>query len=802
MKKWLYLILLALALGTIPSALAQGVEEYTGTIDDDEEIVAFDLGEVQAGDIVYAFVEATNGTLDTYLLLGDPSGDTIYAENDDVYRGNFNSALVYRVQEAGEYTLYVTRYDESTSGDFRLVLGINTPDVFPTGETQLVQESSGTVTDEEEYVFFDLSDIQAGDTIYVYVEADDSRLDTYVYLGDYNFDVIYAENDDVYPGNTNSALLYTVEESGDYSIAVTRFDESSAGDFRILIGVNTPEVLSGSAESTGDNIAIIGDLPELITAGPRPQVQQFRGEITAADPILYYDLFDMQAGDTLYVYAETLDGDLDTYIGLGDINVEEIFAENDDIDYPDNLNSAFEYTFTADGDYSIAITAAVEGTEGTFRLLIGLNAPDVLTGEAAPTDDLIATPYEGGGVDTGQATDCSEQANRPVPSGDELTQETENFVIHYTLDGADGTNEDFIADVMLVMEEVWDYQIETMGWPAPPTDCGEGGDARFDVYLLEIEGQGILGYAQPDGLVGDNPSSDGVEEYAAYGHLVLDNDYSIAADSAGLMRATAAHEFNHIIQFGYDLNDAARWFYEATATWLETQNYPEDQDAVGYVSSLFESPGLCLGNTGNDPDGLRVYGEWIVIDSLARDFGPEAIPQLWGSIAAFEGMDALYEFAAAVGTTPQEIVIRYGVRALLLDYELSDLFDAEVDIEARINDTGRTITRGTGVQELGLNYLEIELRGVHTYAVDADNLALYLVGISGDEAVLFELGQGGTVDTGDFDHAYLIVLNTDQHSDTDDCTATEWVITVSDGSRGDALDPLNETWDARRFIVP
>ena len=44
-----------------------------------------------------------------------------------------------------------------------------------------------------------------------------------------------------------------------------------------------------------------------------------------------------------------------------------------------------------------------ENVDGDFRLLIGINAPEVLTGQAAPTGDEIAVPYEELAV-----TDCSE----------------------------------------------------------------------------------------------------------------------------------------------------------------------------------------------------------------------------------------------------------------------------------------------------------------------------------------------------------------------------------------------------------
>ena len=96
--------------------------------------------------------------------------------------------------------------------------------------------------------------------------------------------------------------------------------------------------------------------------------------------------------NVLYVYAEATSGDLDTFIVLGDPAYNQLFTQDDD--GGGGFNSAFEYTIPATGNYALVITRynLDEGTSaGTFRALVGLNTPDVLTGTAAPTGDIIAT---------------------------------------------------------------------------------------------------------------------------------------------------------------------------------------------------------------------------------------------------------------------------------------------------------------------------------------------------------------------------------------------------------------------------
>src|SRR5690606_27813123 len=142
--------------------------------------------------------------------------------------------------------------------------------------------------------------------------------------------------------------------------------------------------------------------------------------------------------------------------------------------------------------------------------------------------------------------------------------------------------------------------------------------------------------------------------WAAYAYLVVDNDMRGAGDPGHLLRATAAHEFHHAIQFGYDINDALNWYYEATSSWLETVTFPNQQDATPYVGDLYSTLSYCIGtNSAND---LRIYGEWLLIDNIARDYGNDAVVRLWEHIADVEGMEALYNFLSEVGTTPQDFM--------------------------------------------------------------------------------------------------------------------------------------------------
>ncbi|MBZ0276583.1 MAG: DUF6055 domain-containing protein [Anaerolineae bacterium] len=809
------------------------IQELTGSVDADNPNAYFDLLNMRAGDTVYLY--AGSDRIDTYMVVCDINCNQVFAEDDDS-GGNYNAALTFTFPSDGDYSIAVHDCcNTSAAGDFVLRVGYDAPVILSGGGQstgaqiaqyanpiaatpvpqltggEQIQELTGNVSADSPYAYFDMFGMHGGDTIYLYAGSD--RIDTYMAVCDINCEEVFAEDDDS-GGNYNSALTFTFPSDGDYSIAV--YDccsESASGSFTLRIGYDAPVVLSGGGRDTGAQIAVpyspatASTTPENFTASDR-QVQEFTGAVSPDQEFNFYDLYGMRAGQVLYIYAES--SEFDTMIVMGDIDFNNELARGDDISTT-NTNSTLQFTVPADGDYSIAITDCCRSdVSGGFRMVIGLNAPDVLDGTARDNGAQIARVYQGqevtvGDYDRTPAATCDQQQaqGRPSLSGPEQTRESQNFIIHYTTSGQDSVTTDYVDAVETTMEEVLQIETQQMGWPLPPLDCGEGGDTRFDVYLKETLSEGIMGYAQPGNVIGDNPSSSKVEEWAAYSFLVLDNDFNGHPTPRPAMRVTAAHEFHHAIQFGYDLNDAVNWVYEATSTWMETQTFKNDEDATPYVVDLFEYPDLCIGSTPDNPDyHTRIYAEWLLIDNIARDYGVEAIKELWNEVADYEGMDAFYRFLGQLGTTPQDVVMRYAIRDLLLDYDLAGKFRLQVRIEGKINGFGVVTPRSSGVEELGVDYVQITMPGIYTFSIDHPNLRLAVVGINQADgtAQVFDLGQSGSVDTTAFSHSYVIILNTTQHNDPDNCTMTNWSLNVTNGKGAPLATPLPETFNASRFI--
>ncbi|MBN2470983.1 MAG: hypothetical protein JXN59_09680 [Anaerolineae bacterium] len=521
-----------------------------------------------------------------------------------------------------------------------------------------------------------------------------------------------------------------------------------------------------------------------------PRIQELNGRVNDDMEVVLYDLH-VEAGHTLYLYLETTYGSLDTYLGLGTSGFAQPLREDDDSggDY----NSALEYPIRESGTYRIAATRYDSSTWGGFRLLVGIDAPEVMQGRgqaagqpfvtAAGTAAREDVPLNGMGINF---TDCSVLEPRPTLSGRVQTIDTRFFRLHYTMTGGDAVTQDYADEVASVLDSIWKQEINEFGWPAPPQDCGEGGDSRYDVYLMDTLNEGdMLGYTDPQAILGDNPSSEGVEGWATYSYLVIENDFDGDAERNALMRATAAHEFHHAIQFGYDVNDmGGHWYYEASATWMETQVYPEEEDASPYVPDLFSTPDLCVGAIPEDDYySMRIYGEWLLIDSLAQDHGKHVIRRLWELIADYEGMESFYQLAAELHTSPQRIIQRYAIRNLLRDYALAENFGARVRVEALVAGEGDVVPRQSGVQQLGVDYVLVTQPGIYTFEIDQPNLTMTAVGVhtKTSEAHIYELGKRGTLNTAPYEYMYILLLNVDLHENSDFCITTDWVLSVTDG---------------------
>jgi hypothetical protein len=391
-------------------------------------------------------------------------------------------------------------------------------------------------------------------------------------------------------------------------------------------------------------------------------------------------------------------------------------------------------------------------------------------------------------------------------SGPESIRDTIHFRIHYTTQGADRTTEGYVDALELSVEEIWRIQIDRMQWPIPPSDGTRGGNALYDVYLSDLVGSGdhALGYTVPEDYRGDNPDTPNVTENAATSYIVLENDFDLDLSDypavIALMRTTMSHEFNHAIQFAYDTGDM-QWYYEATATWMETVALVKDEDATGYVEYVYKYPELCFGSEQDIADGLSVYGSWLFIQALEDAHGIEGVQKLWENIANYDGFEALEQTLSYYGEDIAVILPAYHVQNLVRKYALASSFFVTVWLENTIDNVGRWTYTGEGIQELAANYFELRpVPGIYYVGLTNDDglLNLWGIGVRGQEADVIPLGRGGTVDTVGYDYFYLMVYNPIYDDTVGNCTYYDYSIDIAAGKG--VLNPVARSIDAANFV--
>ena len=197
-----------------------------------------------------------------------------------------------------------------------------------------------------------------------------------------------AWDDDSGPGYS-AALQFKVPYAGDYFLiaasSLSAAGRSTAGNYRLLIGLNAPKVLDGTAEPTGAVIAVQNQ-----AVLESQLVQELSGSLSQDKPALSVKLSDFNPGDTLYVYLQATSGDLKPILLLRDYGYKPIQVAN--LNGQASLAS-FQQAFPEGGaNYTLDIRAAVANgqlTSGDFLLQVGINAPEVLEGQGQPNGESL-----------------------------------------------------------------------------------------------------------------------------------------------------------------------------------------------------------------------------------------------------------------------------------------------------------------------------------------------------------------------------------------------------------------------------
>jgi len=728
------------------SAVAQTTadQHLTGSLTARAPRASFTL-DLQEGQVV-TLTTSSSENLDTVLTLNGPDRRRV-AENDDQQQGVLSSRIVHVARTSGRYTAIVAGYNNAR-GAFELDIAYGL-DVGLSDASRRLREDRVAFSPRQTEHSFDV-DLAADDVFVASTFALTGGLDTTLTLLDASGATL-ASNDDQGDGTLNSQIVYQIARAGRYRVVASTYGSNGVGEAIISLAVD-PNARAPF------NFSSIEGTP----------IARHEGELNDAQTSREY-IVDLAAGQTLYANAEATSGDLDTVLRLNSPDGNPVALNDDRGD--GSLNSAFAFTAPAAGRYRLELYRfAQSSSSGGFRLvLLSVNASVVTT-----LQELID--------------------NQVRLSGPVETITTTDFQVDYTLEGRDASTHEYARATADALQEVLDIQVNRIGWAAPVRDR----DGRYRAYIGEANGS--MGYTKPVEMMFDNPSTPSVRETgAARAVFVIDNDFrgmGKKAPAESLMRATATHELNHVVQFGYDAQEGLSWLYESTASWTEVVTVGADQDASDYVETDFAQPELCW---TTNTQGFN-YAQWTLLQSLADSYGERIVVQLWENAVTYDGFETMSRTLSAAGTTIPDALQRWRVQNFARAYDLAPRFTRSVELAGTINRNGAWSPRGR-IQQLGANYLALRLQGSRNYALRGDaNLELVGLGKRDGQIEVIQLGRGGVFDTTGYEYAALMVFNRDVPATPGACTGASYSINVS-ASQGATAAPQYR-FSAEHFSPP
>ncbi len=209
------------------------------------------------------------------------------------------------------------------------------------------------------------------------------------------------------------------------------------------------------------------------------------------------------------------------------------------------------------------------------------------------------------------------QANRDAASmrpllPEERISDSGRFKVHYTTSGNDAPAPGFVDSALAILDQMWTLQVDDLGFQAPPAEQ----DGFIHLYFLDLDG--YYGSTHPLANSGtDIPS-----------YMQCDNNFSESYyPTRGMngLRVTLAHEFFHVIQFGYRVDMFEVAHYEWYSTWMEDVAYPEINDYVWYLDSYFEQPNASLLRVGDN----REYAACLFVHYVYQQYGINTIRNIW-----------------------------------------------------------------------------------------------------------------------------------------------------------------------------
>ena len=167
------------------------------------------------------------------------------------------------------YFLYTSKGRQALSFIFTFTI-IFLVNISPAQARVAVQEITGTLTPEKFTTFFDVRRVSAGERLFVFLEATSGDLKPSIFLEDLDDNPVQSVNTS--GDQTKATLQHTFSQSGRiYRIRISGLRDDgtvTSGDYRLLVGINAPKVLTGDAVTNGSPVL---KLPVQVRIGVKMQ---------------------------------------------------------------------------------------------------------------------------------------------------------------------------------------------------------------------------------------------------------------------------------------------------------------------------------------------------------------------------------------------------------------------------------------------------------------------------------------------------------------------------------------------------
>ncbi|MCZ7677952.1 MAG: MYXO-CTERM sorting domain-containing protein [Sandaracinaceae bacterium] len=239
-----------------------------------------------------------------------------------------------------------------------------------------------------------------------------------------------------------------------------------------------------------------------------------------------------------------------------------------------------------------------------------------------------------------EATDVVE--SHPSPGG--------SFRVHYTRVGTNAVPArdvagevgvpDHVEQVAVIYDEVLAAYVDRLGFRAPLSDAtlttDNGGDERFDVYLLDFGGRADGSFRV------DDCGRDGALATQCIGFMVQENDFrGYAYPSVTYAnRLLASHELFHAVQAAYDTTEGSV-MGEGTAVWASEVFDPTLGDLEAFADGFLDNPDRPLDRPLPGPIDPFSYGAGLFFRFLEERHDTAIVRALWEECVESEFLTAL-----------------------------------------------------------------------------------------------------------------------------------------------------------------